>query len=325
MSVRLDAEVATALQAAETAGPSPPAPRPALGDVGAHRDGLGANLKTLYQASYPKTDPSVTQEDYYTTSADGHRVLLRWYSKRSSGNGPGILFIHSGGMIMGNVGDFDNILHYYVSKTGVPSLSVEYRLSPEVRYPKALEDTYAGLVWLHQHALDLCVDASRIAVMGESAGGNLAAAVCIYARNKGGPTISQQLLIYPMLDDRTVKADNTINRLLTWRDVDNETGWDAYLGPDRRGSAAVLATAAPSRLVDAYSLPPLYMEVGEVDLFRDENIAYAARFWQAGISAALHVFPGLPHGYELLAAEAKATQEALGHRLRAISSVRNPR
>ncbi|KAB5531463.1 hypothetical protein GE09DRAFT_1252214 [Coniochaeta sp. 2T2.1] len=133
MPLRLDAEVATALQAAATAGPSPPAPRPALGGVRAHRDGLGANLKTLYQASYPKTDASVTQQDYYTTSADGHRVLLRWYSKRSPGNGPGILFIHSGGMIIGNVEDFDNILHYYVSKTGVPFLSVEF--ASRLRWP----------------------------------------------------------------------------------------------------------------------------------------------------------------------------------------------
>ena len=318
MTFKLDAEVATALQAMGTAG------LPALGDVQAHRDGLGANLRLLYEASYPIEDLSVTQKDFYTTSADGHQVLLRWYSKPGVGAGPAVLFVHSGGMIIGEVADFDNILHYYVFKTGIGFLSVEYRLAPEARYPKALEDTYAGLVWLHAHAAELRVDPSHIAVMGESAGGNLAAAVCIYARDRGGPSISKQLLIYPMLSDHTVQADETTKPFLTWRDVDNETGWEAYLGPGHRGSDKVPITAAPSRLADASGLPPMYMEVGELDLFRDEDIAYAAKLWRAAISAELHVFPGLPHGYDLMAAKAQATQEAMLHRLKAIASISVP-
>lgn len=318
MSFNLDPQVATALQAMEAAGP-----RPALGDVQAFREGLGAGLKHLYEAGFPKAkrDPSVSQKDFYTTSADGHEVLLRWYSKSGAAAGPAVYFVHSGGMIIGEVEDFDNILHHYVAKTGVPFLSVEYRLSPEVRYPKALQDVYAGLVWLHQHAAELGVETSRIAVMGESAGGNLAAAVCIYAREKGGPSISKQLLIYPMLDDHSVQAEKTTAQYHTWRDVDNETGWDAYLGPGVRGTDNVPATASPSRLADATGLPPVYIEVGELDLFRDENVAYANKFWKAGLSVELHVFPGLPHGYDLMLPLVAGTQEALECRLRAIAGI----
>lgn len=321
MPFKLDDEVAAALQAMTS---DPPPQRPALGDVQAHRDGLGTNLKFMYEANYPKDDPSITQKDFYTASADGHRIMLRWYSKSLPGfeAGPAILFIHSGGTIIGKVPDFDNILHHYVAKTGVPFLSVEYRLAPEVRYPKALEDVYAGLNWLHEYAGELGVDTRRIAVMGESAGGLIAAALCIYAREKGGPAISRQLLVYPMLDDRNVTADDYVRPFLVWSDVDNQTGWEAYLGSNVRGSVAVPATAAPARLVDAAGLPPAYIEVGELDLFREENVSYATKFWRAGIRAELHVFPDLPHGYDLMAPKAQATQEAFANRLRAISSVR---
>lgn len=320
MPFKLDAEVAAALQAMT---PDPTSPRPALGDVQAHRDTLGSNLKLMYDANYPKEDPSIMQKDFYTASADGHRVMLRWYSKSlpDFGPGPAILFIHSGGTIMGKVTDFDNLVHHYVAKTGVPFLSVEYRLSPEVQYPKALEDVYASLNWLHEHACELGVDTRRVAVMGESAGGLIAAALCIYAREKEGPAISKQLLVYPMLDDRSVKADDGIRPFLVWRDVDNQTGWDAYLGSDVRGGEAVPATAAPARLLDAAGLPPVYIEVGELDLFREENVSYASKFWRAAIPAELHVFPDLPHGYDLMAPKGKATQEAFANRLRAIASV----
>jgi acetyl esterase/lipase len=318
MPYKLDAEVAAALHAMTS---NPTSPRPALGDVKAHRDTLGANIKLMYDANYPKEDPSIIQKDFYTASADGHRVMVRWYSLPGFEPGPAILFIHSGGTIIGKVTDFDNLLHHYVAKTGVPFLSVEYRLSPEVQYPKALEDVYAGLNWLHEHACELGVDTTRVAVMGESAGGLIAAALCIYAREKGGPAISKQLLVYPMLDDRSVKADDEIRPFLVWRDVDNQTGWDAYLGSDVRGSEAVPATAAPARLVDAAGLPPVYIEVGELDLFREENVSYASKFWRAAIPAELHVFPDLPHGYDLMAPKAKATQEAFANRLRAIASV----
>ena len=319
MAFKIDTEVVAALQKLAATNPNPILP--ALGDVKSHRDGLGRRLKPIYENGYPKNDPLVTQKDFQTTSDDGHEVLLRWYSKAHSKASPAILFVHSGGLIIGEVADFDNILHHYVSETGIPFLSVEYRLSPDVRYPKALEDTYAGLKWLHANASSLGVDDTRIGVMGESAGGALAAAVCIYARDLGGPSISKQLLIYPMLDDRSINAEKALEPYLTWRGVDNQTGWEAYLGSDERGADDVPPTASPARLVDAAGLPPLYIEVGELDLFRDENIDYAARFWKAGISAELHVLPGLPHGYDFMAAKATGSQDALKICLKAMRSI----
>ncbi len=320
MPFQLDADVATALAAVKAAGPGP-----ALGDVQAHRDGLGANIPKLYEASYPTKGASVVQTDYETASADGHRVLLRWYAAAgapAATAAPAVLYTHSGGMVIGQVADFDTMLHHYVAQTGVPFLSVEYRLYPEVRYPKALEDVYAGLVWLHAHAADLRVDPACIAVMGESAGGNLAAAVCIYARDRRGPAISKQLLVYPMLDDRSRRADAAVASFLTWTDVYNETGWDAYLGD--MPESAIPATASPARLADAAGLPPAYLETGELDLFRDEILAYAALLWRATVNTELHVFPGLPHGYDLMMPAAKRTQEAMACRLRAIAGIPRP-
>jgi acetyl esterase/lipase len=321
MPFTIDPEVGAILAAAGAAAPSPTPPPPKIGDVKSRRAAVGGSLGPLVEMSYPKVDPEVTQKDFYTTSADGHKVLLRWYSKTGSNPGPAVLFTHAGGMIVGEVPMFDGLLHNYVSKTGIPFLSVEYRLSPEVQYPKALEDTYAGLVWLHEHAAELGVDRRRIAVLGESAGGNLAASVCIYAREKRGPAIAKQFLIYPMLDDNKITADENSRPYLTWSEADAETGWDAYLGAGKRGTGSVPATAAPSRLTNATGLPPLYIEVGELDLFRDENIAYATKFGTAGISSELHVYPGMPHGFDLLAAKAKVSLEALTRRASAIKTL----
>lgn len=319
----MDADMAAVLQAIASASPTPPE-RPAYGDIQAHRNGLGAGIKRLYEAGFPKQDASIKQEDFHTASADGHTVLLRWYSKTSGDittPSPAVLYVHSGGMIMGEVAAFDNLVHNYVSKTGVPFLSVEYRLSPEVRYPKALEDVYAGLTWLRGHTAELGVDPRRVGVMGESAGGALAAAVCIRARGESALPIAKQLLVYPMLDDRNVAAEANVEPLLTWSALDNRTGWDAYLGADQRGTDVIPATAAPARVMDATGLPPVYMEVGELDLFREEDIEYARKHWRAGVSAELHIAPGLPHGYDMMAAKAPATQEVMRYRIRAIASL----
>jgi acetyl esterase/lipase len=321
MPFTIDPEAGAILGAMAAGMPDPPPPPPAVGDVETRRTTVGPGLTAIVQASFPIKDSSVTQKDFYATSTDGHKVLLRWYSKAASSPGPAVLFTHAGGMIIGQVSDFDGTVHNYVSKTGVSFLSVEYRLSPEVQYPKALEDSYAGLVWLHEHAAELNVDRRRIAVLGESAGGNLAASLCIYARDKRGPAIAKQFLIYPMLDDNTVTVDANIRPFLTWSEADAVTGWDAYLGKGKRGTGSVAATAAPSRLKDATGLPPLYLDVGELDMFRDENIAYAVKFAQAGVSAELHVYPGMPHGFDMLAAGAQVSQEAMARRMNAIKSI----
>ena len=140
---------------------------------------------------------------------------------------------------------------------------------------------------------DLGVDPARIGVMGDSAGGGLAAGVCLMARDRGGPAIAQQLLIYPMLDDRTRDTRPAAVPFLTWTYDDNVTGWGALLG-DSAGSDAVSPYAAPARADDLTGLPDTYIDIGDLDIFRDEDIPYARRLADAGVPTELHRLPGMP-------------------------------
>jgi acetyl esterase/lipase len=315
MPFSIDPEIA-AIFAAIGAGPGPVRP---VGDVQVRRSDFAAAVAPGIAINFPGS-PSINKKDYQVESADGYQVPVRWYSKPGSNPGSAVLFFHAGGLILGNMSIFDGIVDNYVEKTGVPYLYVEYRLAPEHPYPKALEDAYASLVWLHEHASEFGVDPNRIAVQGESAGGGLAAALSIFAREKGGPSIAKQILAYPMLDDRVITADPHLTPFLVWGPGDNETGWDAYLG-SKRGADDLPATAAPSRLTDATGLPPLYVDVGELDLFRDEIVAYAAKLWKAGVSVELHVYPGARHSFEWIGPNTKLGSAAITGRVKAVLSI----
>jgi acetyl esterase/lipase len=319
MPFTLDPEIGAILPAVAAATAGAPLPPLAVGDVKSRRDAFAAWLAPTASANFPKKS-SITTKDYYAQSLDGHEVLLRWYSKRGTNPGSAVLYLHPGGLILGDISVFDGVVQSYVAKSGVSYLSVEYRLAPEHPYPKPLEDAYAGLVWLHEHATELGVNRTRIAVHGESAGGGLAAALAIYTLEKQGPAIAKQILIYPMLDDRVIKSDPHITPYVTWSGNDNETGWNAYIG-SKRGSADLPATASPARLKDPAGLPPLYIDVGELDLFRDEAIAYADKFRKAGVSAELHIYPGVPHGFDLFAPHSKLGSAAITARLMAVESI----
>lgn len=320
MAFKLDSEFSAATSTA--VGPSaPPSAMPE--DIETRRQNFATKFKPLLAMQFPRI-PWISKKNFFTTSADGHEVLLRWYSKTtsitSSTSGPAILFIHSGGLIYADVSTFDGLVEEYVSQCDVPYLSVEYRLAPEHKYPKALEDVYAGLAWLHAHAAELGVNPDRIAIHGESAGGGLAAALAIYSRQMKGPRIAKQILIYPMLDDRVVKSDSFIEPHLVWSGADNEYGWRAYLG-DKRGGADVPSTAAAARLEDPTGLPPLYAEVGVLDLFRDQVIEYVNIFLRAGVDAELHLLPGVPHGFEWFASRSKIGRTAMRLRKEAAQSI----
>ncbi|WP_211347326.1 alpha/beta hydrolase fold domain-containing protein [Subtercola boreus] len=180
-------------------------------------------------------------------------------------------------------------------------------------------NSHAGLVWLHDHAQDLGVDPSRIAIMGDSGGGGVAAGLAIHARDNSGPAIARQILIYPMLDDRNVDPDPELVPFATWSYDDNFTGWNALLG-DLRGSDEVPASASPSRIVDPAGLPPAYVEVGELDIFRNEDIEYARRLSAAGVSTELHVHPSVPHAWETFAFSGAVAKRSAEDRIRVISS-----
>ncbi len=195
---------------------------------------------------------------------------------------------------------YDTAVRDYVATSGVPMLVVDYRVAPEHPHPTPVEDCYAALVWLAENAGELGVDPARIAVMGDSAGGGLAAGVCLLARDRGGPAVAQQLLIYPMLDDRPATPDPQLLPFLTWTYDDNVTGWGALLG-EGAGTDAVSPYAAPARADDLAGLPDTYIDVGDLDIFRDEDITYARRLADAGVPTELHVYPGCPHAFEALA------------------------
>lgn len=268
--------------------------------------------------------PDVTTKDFTTTAEDGHQLLLRWFSKTGTqAPGSAIFYSHGGGMIALSLKHYDEILKRYVSRTGVPFLAVEYRLAPEVQAPVPVTDAYAGLRWLHDHATELGVDVNRIAIMGDSAGGGITASLAHYIKLKGSPRVCKQILIYPMLDDRNVKPDPLIAPFATWNTDDNITGWGALLGKDRIGSDDVHVLEAAGRMTpaEARGLPPAYIDVGELDLFRDEDLEYARNLGKGGVSCELHLVPSVPHAYEGFAPESDVARFIMDKREQVIKSI----
>ena len=223
-------------------------------------------------------------------------------------------------MILGSVDQYDEMVQHYVAASGVPALAVDYRLAPEHRHPVPVLDCFAGLRWLAEHAEDLGVDPRRIAVMGDSAGGGLAAAVAILARDHQGPIISRQILLYPMLDDRPLAEDPNLAAIATFTYDDNATGWAALLGDDC-GTEHVPPSAAPARAIDLHNLPPLYLDVGQADILCPQNVAYAMRLADANVTVELHVHPGANHAFEIYAPDADVSRRAMADRTRVLRAL----
>jgi acetyl esterase len=209
---------------------------------------------------------------------------------------PGVVMIHGGGFVIGSVEVEHAGAAAIAISTGAVVVSVEYRLAPEHPYPAALHDCYAALRHLHDEADALGVDPDRVALAGTSAGGGLAAATALFARDLGGPAVCFQLLHIPELDDRlqTGSMQAFVDSPM-WNRPLAEQSWRAYLGP-LYGAADVPAYAAPARAADLSGLPPAYISTAENDPLRDEGITYAQRLLQAGVSVELHQFPGTFHG-----------------------------
>jgi len=229
---------------------------------------------------------------------------------------PAVYFSHGGGMMLGDNRNLLNEMLDWVQEMQMVLVSVEYRLAPEHPHPAPIQDVYAGLVWTARHATDLGIDPNRIVVAGASTGAGLTAAVALLARDRGEPKLAGQLLACPMLDDR----GDTPSRLQmaglgVWDRTSNETGWTALLGADR-GGANVSNYAAPARADDLRGLPPMFIDVGSAETFRDEAVTYATRFWQAGGQGELHVWPGGFHGFDALAPDAVLSRAARAARVR---------
>ncbi len=317
MSFTLDPEVAEAL--APFAAPTGSTPPP-VGDVATRRAALEGIFRYADTAQPFPGDVTITDRELAT--ADGATIRLRWHARKDAPAepGPAALYLHGGGMIAGQAGLFDGLASRYVSASGTPILSADYRLAPEHPYPVPVEDAYAALVWLHEHAADLGVDPARIGVFGDSAGGGLAAAVSILARDRKGPAITRQILVMPMLDDRTLTPDPQLAPFAVWSWDDNRTGWLALLG-DAAGGPDTPAYAAPARVADPAGLPPAYIEVGQLDIFRDEDLTYALRLGQAGVPVEFHLHPGVPHEFDFIAFTSAAARRVIADRVRVLASL----
>jgi len=320
MALRIDPQVDKQLtQIMAALGETAPSP---VGDIEGRR--AGGHRMMDYVAANSAPVEGVDTERFSVTAADGATVDLTFY-RRSVGEQPGsaALYIHGGGMIysLEHVGAIVDLgVRGYVAASGVPMLVVDYRVAPEHPHPTPVEDCYAALQWLAEHAERLGCDPARLAVMGDSAGGGLAAGVALMARDRGGPALAQQLLIYPMLDDRPATPDPALLPFLTWTYDDNLTGWGALLG-DKAGGEDVSPYAAPARATDLSGLPDTYIDVGDLDLFRDEDIDYARRLAAAGVPTEFHLHPGCPHIFEIVAADADVSKRTMNDRIRRLRSV----
>ena len=257
-------------------------------------------------ASAPQDD-TVARKQLSFKSFDGAEVSVTHFipphSDDSAGPLPAVVYLHGGGMVAGKVEHFATSLALYTRESGFPFFAVEYRLAPEFHAPAAIEDSYGWVQHLVSHADEFNIDPSRIALMGVSAGGGIAASVALLARERQlSPPIAMQMLICPMLDDRTTSPgdDTEAGKLLFWKASYNKLGWDAYLNKkDGKIDPKALAHyAVPARVDDLHDLPTTYLDVGTVDLFMEEGIQYGTKLTQHGVQLEMHIWPGLPHGWE---------------------------
>ncbi|WP_125610209.1 alpha/beta hydrolase [Specibacter cremeus] len=246
-------------------------------------------------------------------------VALRSYTPaRGRGPWPCVYWLHGGGMIAGSVAEDDQYCMRLAESTGAVVVSVEYRLAPEHPFPAALDDAYNGLLWTAANTGVLGIDPDRLAIGGASAGGGIAAGTALMARDRHGPALRFQYLLYPMLDDRqTTHSSHEFTGIPSWNRERNEMGWQCLLGGDH-GTGRVSPYAAPARAADLSGLPPAMIQVGELDLFRDEDIDYAARLLRARVPTELSVYAGVYHGSDGLNPEAAVTARMVRDRDEAI-------
>lgn len=275
-----------------------------------------ATLAQLLTATKAPPNPNVTFSDRAVPGPDGAPdITVRIYRPLSaSGTLPGIYYIHGGGMILGNVEGEDWAASTICEQVNAVVVSVEYRLAPEHPHPAPVQDCYAGLTWMAGNAAELGIDSARLAIYGASAGGGLTIATAMMARDRGYPAVRFQMPIYPMIDDRNeTPSSYEIADVGVWDRAGNIEAWQWYLGDGKADDYA-----APARAENLAGLPPAFLDVGTVDLFRDEDIAFASRLMQAGVPTELHVSPGAYHAAETLAPEAALSRRIWERRLDAL-------
>lgn len=260
-------------------------------------------------------DRPVTWTDHPIPGYGGAEITVSVIARRDHrGGGPGIYHVHGGGMVMGDRFASVGPLVGWAMKPDAVAVTVEFRRAPENPHPVPVEDCYAGLEWMAAHADELGFDPGKLVIFGGSGGGGLAAGVTLMARDRGGPALAGQLLQCPMLDDRNETGSaRRYDGVGVWDRTSNLTAWTMVLG-DRRGTAEVSPYAAPARATDLGGLPPTFIDVAAVEVFRDEAVAYANAIWAAGGEAELHVWGGAFHGFYDLAPETAVARSCVAAR-----------
>ena len=271
----------------------------ALGNIS--RDNIVAVREMMAAQNVPAVETDLVIDERMA-GADNVRLLV--YRSAEQRVGAAVLWIHGGGYILGAAED--DRARLIAEHLGCTVVSVDYRLAPEHPFPAGVEDCYSSLVWMGQHAIDLHIDPARIAVGGASAGAGMAAGLALMNRDRGGPQLAFQLLLYPMIDNLHDTVSGQYIDHPVWNQQTSFNAWEMYLN----GTPGVDASpyAAATRAADLAGLPPTYICVGSEDLFRDECIDYARRLIAAGVPSELAVFPGLFHGGDIFVPDARISQ-----------------
>lgn len=262
-----------------------------LSDIDQARARLDAALAMMPAPPLPD-DVEISEQMVPGHDGDPEVRIKLYRPTAMATSAPAIVWIHGGGMVLLNADGDDARCALWASSHGCLVASVDYRLAPETPAPGLVNDCYAALHWVGDNATDLGIDADRIVIGGASAGGGLAAGTALMARDLGGPALAAQLLVYPMLDhSNTTSSSHRIVDTRVWNRDANIAAWAAYLG-----GGEPTAYSSPTTARDLVGLPPAYINVGTLDMFVDEDVAYAQALTEAGVSAELHVYPGAFHG-----------------------------
>ncbi len=255
-------------------------------------------------------DYVVEKKKISSTGRDIEILILRpLKNARPKSKTPGILWIHGGGYRTGMTEMIYMSRALNLVKTyGAVVVTPEYRLSHEAPYPAALEDCYAALKYLKEHIEELGINDSQLMVGGESAGGGLTAALCMYTRDKGEINIAYQMPLYPMIDNEDTESSKD-NHAPIWNTKKNHSAWKLYL----RGleGKEVPAYAAPARQTDYSNLPPAYTFVGDIEPFYCETLTYIENLHKAGIEAKVDVYPNRFHAFDMMMPFKKVSKEAI--------------
>ena len=277
------------------------------------------------RATQGRTRPADVRVDSYAVPGPtgSPEVKTRLYrpTRVESAPVPAWIYVHGGGMALGDLDSSDLTAAHLAAESGCAILSVDYRLAPEARFPAPLDDCTAALSWLHDQAQEVGVDAGRIGVYGVSAGGALAASLAQRSRDGVAPRLAKQMLVYPMLDDRGEQRVGMPDAVAgTWSRGANARAWDDYLGPeaDRESPSRY---AVPARAESLHGLPSSYLEVGSIDILAPEVLSYAGRLLTSGVPLEIHVHQGAYHAFDAVAAGSPFVLAARTRRIRAMTEI----